>query len=185
MEAKIQNDSRPEQSRQTSRHGSYQTGSAIDRSVCVHPISRREREQSRSVLPCYQSSSSEPICGSSTVQNGKPSGGKSPGTKRGLPHEDRLERCLLYSTHPSQSSMLPSLCVPRDPIQIWLSSLWTFICSPSVHQTPEASGCSDSIVRNPCGDLFGRYFTLTPEQGCSSKHLPPGLQLTAEPGVYD
>ena len=163
---------------------SNQTSSTIGKSVCVNTISGREGEQFRPVSPSDQSSGPEPVCRDSSAQNGEPSGGEVPDPTGRLTHEDRPERCLLYRTHSSRPLPLPSVCLPGNPVRIWLSSLWTFFSSSSIHKTLETSCCPDSLTGNPGCSLPGRHFTATPEQGRPGEDLSPGYQPTTELGIY-
>ena len=118
----------------------------------------------------HQPEGSEPVCAGGPLQDGRVTPPSRPNPVRGLDDKIGPKRCLSTSANPRSSSMLPSVCLGRETIQISMSFIWPVISTKGVYKVPETSG-GPSLADSPTLDnIPGRHAIHACKQGPARDH---------------
>ena len=116
-------------------------------------------------MSSHQPEGSEPVCAGGALQDGRVTPPSRPNPARGLDDKIGPKRCLSTSANPRSSSMLPSVCLGRETIQISMSSIWPVISTKGVYKAPETSGGPSQADRPTLDNIPGRHAIHAWKQG--------------------
>ena len=123
------------------------------------------REKRGGTTSSHQPEGSEPVCAGGALQDGRVTPPSRPNPARGLDDKIGPKRCLSTSANPRSSSMLPSVCLGRETIQISMSSIWPVISAKGVYKAPETSGGPSQADRPTLDNIPGRHAIHAWKQG--------------------